>query len=261
MKEFESKFQKFIPSTDYERRLAQAITNLGRRGIKEKRHVCPLLKALLARKGYWVEMNVSPWKLLSGLYATPTDILKEFRHPLQPDIDIFYGPMQNGERLTPLLAFEVKVFPHLKGRPKVIPKTKRMQGFYAGLDQAMALYTFGIDYASLCHVFVLPLDIWDQLKEDNSLLDKLVDEHSEWSISYMQFMCGIIGYHGLQIGYVPIAITISEDGIETWLIGRWRIEPKFQSLTSTGAKLRRFLLDNFNIKETVYQPKYRPPTG
>jgi hypothetical protein len=68
-----------------------------------------------------------------------------FTHYGQPDIDLFFW---NGEGPSAtLFAAEVKYF---RGRPdkKVYPNS-----FYAGLDEALALLTFGFDAVFLWHFF------------------------------------------------------------------------------------------------------------
>lgn len=89
--------------------------------------------------------------------------MKEFMHPLQPDVDLLYGIQEEGKSRGPLTGIEVKIFKYQRGKPT--PKTTfPRRGYYSGIDQALSLLTFGFDYVYLWHVFIAPENIRAEFK-------------------------------------------------------------------------------------------------
>ena len=89
----------------------------------------------------------------------------EIGHPLQPDIDMLYA-IKRGEGYE-LVGVEVKVLELSRGREvPYIPRSRDKRGFYAGLDEALALLTWGVDYAYLWHI------VWDPEKLMRKALEK-----------------------------------------------------------------------------------------
>lgn len=66
----------------------------------------------------------------------------------QPDIDALICKKVNGQRYTPLHAVEFKAFYFRRD------ETRLNWSYYAGLDQALALLNFGVDYVTLLQCFV-----------------------------------------------------------------------------------------------------------
>jgi len=68
----------------------------------------------------------------------------------QPKIDLIYGPIVNGSRYTPISAAEIKYIRVTKDRGIT-------HSYYAGLDEALALLRYGVDYALLIHLIDIKL--------------------------------------------------------------------------------------------------------
>jgi len=82
--------------------------------------------------------------------------MKQYRHPVQPNIDIL---IEDSEQR--LWGFDLKLIRWAEQRLKpVIPQSR----FYDGLGQALALTTCGVDYACLFHVFVFPTAAYPKLE-------------------------------------------------------------------------------------------------
>jgi hypothetical protein len=194
-------------------RLTEALKGKTEKTVEEKdiqKFICALLKP---REDWpiWVESGVNLWKLLDVNSRKPLFTLKEHMHPLQPDIDVLYGPIINGNKSTPLVGIEIKIFPEATGAG-VMPKTRMGTGYYTGLDEAIALLTFGLDYVYLWHFVILPYEKWEQYskKYGEDFGEKLVNEHAEFSKSYSQIMKGILEATALPIGYAAHGIALSE---------------------------------------------------
>ena len=105
---------------------------------------------------FWIVKEVNLWELKDSVSEERRRELERFIHPMQPDIDILFGPKVNNERLTPLMAVEVKLFKGIE-RGRVTPRAGG--GFYEGIGEAIALLTFGVDFVELWQFFFLPIDI------------------------------------------------------------------------------------------------------
>lgn len=86
-----------------------------------------------------LKLGIRPWQ---------SKFVKENADPLvaHPDIDILWTPTG----MCKLMAVEVKIV-HLAG-------SSPSQRYYCGLDEVLALLRFGVDSATLFHVFLLDVD-------------------------------------------------------------------------------------------------------
>jgi len=106
---------------------AKFIINLLRGNAFNERTIVTLIETLVASSNellgdkfwwlgneFWIEKEVNPWELKDFVSEERRRELEifypRFIHPMQPDIDILFGPKVNNERLTPLTAVEVKLF-------------------------------------------------------------------------------------------------------------------------------------------------------
>ncbi len=138
------------------------------------------------------------------------DYLLADRHIWQPDIDMIWGPTFGSVRLSPIHAIELKHFALVSDRDKFIPKTRQKQGFYAGLDEALALTLCGVDTASLWHVFQLPWEHWRTLKEAS--WEQATDNYTEYCAAYAGKIGGLIKAFQLPIGYQCAGLLLDRGG-------------------------------------------------
>jgi len=140
------------------RKEPQLTAGLPEEGFSSEKEVVDYLFKGYKEGGCYVAKHVSvPTFYKWGI----ADLLKHIDHPMQPEIDIlFYNP-----ETDKLHAVEVKYF-RLTMR-KVRSKTVRMLGineepvvtpksYYVGIDEAMALLSYGVDFAWLFHVGLPP---------------------------------------------------------------------------------------------------------
>ena len=153
-----------------------------------------VVREMVDAKEIWVETEVNLWHLREHGKWVPTDYL----HPFQPDIDMLCGPIANGERSAPISAVELKLFTNKGGRFPVIPKTRSGEGFYAGIDQALALLLNGVDYSWLWHVFLIPYQRWDSSSKTEQEFDRLLNQHFEWYSAYTGVMGGCLALYRYQ---------------------------------------------------------------
>ena len=214
---------------------------------------------------FWIEKEVIPWELEDFVSEKKRKELEIypilFIHPMQPDIDILFGPEVNGERLTPLMAVEVKLF---KGIEKGKRPKARGRGFYEGMGEAIALLTYGVDFVELWHFFFIPLikEIPPHLppeveKEVEKKLSKKL-EKNKWRIidagTYAGFVRGLIESLDLPLGYRCFAISMEEDG-KIWLhedVGS-NVLPKENPFlvkrSEAALKIRSLIKEALNVKE------------
>ena len=208
---------------------------------------------------FWIEKEVIPWELKDFVSEERRRELERFIHPMQPDIDILFGPEVNNKRLTPLTAVEVKLF-------KGIEKGKRPKaggrGFYEGIGEAIALLTYGVDFVELWQFFFIPL-----IKEFPSHLspevEKKLSEKLEKSrnkifylIKYVGAYAGFVGSLietlNLPLGYRCFAISMEEDG-KIWLnpFEGSNILPKENPflVNEAALKIRSLIKEALNVKE------------
>ncbi|MXR53026.1 hypothetical protein GRX03_15615 [Halovenus sp. WSH3] len=180
----------------------------------------------------WVTPRVNLWELNSeqtGMWK-PEEIVGHYGHPLQPDIDLLFGPVDGSRRTGPLVGVEVKHFAYQSGAGNVLPKTRLATvpdenggqewqaegGFYAGLDQALALLQTGVDYVILAHIIHYDPDIWE-LPHSNNTEDKRA-AYREISKTYSRNIARLIDTFDLPIGYVAAGAEPLTDAIASHTI-------------------------------------------
>jgi len=246
-KEFnEIKWIEFIPENQKEEEIKNKLLN---KGINEQL-VQKFLSSLLERKGFWVKSPVNVWALI-GDYETPVEVLNRYDHPLQPDIDILCARFEDGPK-TPLFGVEVKLFSNFK--QIVMPKSSENKGYYAGVEQTLSLLTYGLDYASLWHVFLVPLEEWEKKKEMN----QIIRENVEWAACYAQFIDqAFIKNLNLPIGYKATALSVRRNQGKIMYLDFYKLNAPPQSIfASTPAKMRLLLTEKLKIEETIYQKRF-----
>jgi hypothetical protein len=189
------------------------LSALGRHGGPTESHVSKLLQALLRSADRWLQGPVSPWQFAPGLSRQSVmHYLQTDRHIWQPDIDLISGPMPSSERHGPMHAIELKHFALVSDRGNLIPKTRQKQGFYAGLDEALALTLTGVDCVSLWQVFQLPWGHWQVLEDDAS--EQAISDYIEYSAAYMGKVGGLIKALSLPLGYQCAGLLVdrADDG-------------------------------------------------
>lgn len=200
--------------------------------------------SLLKRQGYRTALRVNLRKLA---HPPPADsrkavsVLKSYRHPLQPDVDIVVED-SNAE----LWGHELKLIRWAKEPLK--PVTPRSH-FYDGLDQALALATCGVDYACLWHAFIVPMEAYRKLEARNAEnAEQVDDDRVEFGIAYMQITNGLLERFQLPIGYIALVIVGDKAhrsvSIEPLL--PWKCPDKLVP-TETGARVRALLLKALDI--------------
>ena len=192
------------------RKLLEAFANPS--GPTESR-VSKLLQALVQSPDRWMQGPVTPWRFTSGpRRQSSMEYLAVDRHVWQPDIDLMWGPTFGSVKLSPIHAIELKHFALVNDRGRFIPKTRQKQGFYAGLDEALALTLMGFDTVSLWQVFQLPWDHWRSLEEAQS--EQASDNYTDYTAAYAGKISGLIKAHPLQLGYQCAGLLVdrSDDG-------------------------------------------------
>jgi len=91
------------------------------------------------------------------------DDFPDEKYAFQPDIDMLLCKKVNGKRYAPLHAIECKVFYYYQDVPRLNNK------YYAGLDQALALLNYGMDYVSLLHGFLISFEDFNSKKYEKQL--------------------------------------------------------------------------------------------
>jgi len=209
------------------------------------------LATILEREGLRpIRTGLNLWDLI-GPYRTPLEVLNRYYHPLQPDIDILC--VRGGEKVqTPLIGFEVKVF--TRYNQIVIPKTSEDKGYYSGIEQALSLLTYGLDYASLWHVFIVPLEEWGRRAD----MKQIIEENVEWTACYTQFIDqAFIKNLNLPIGYRATAINIGRDRDKILYYTFYKVSaPPNHVFAVTPARIRLLLINRLKIEETVYQRRF-----
>ena len=259
-------FEVFEPKNDEERRIEEDILEKFPKIDETKANA--LVKNILEKKGYWVQKTVNLSKILRKSlekkeytgYFSPTQLLMEIKHPLQPDIDILYCRKLNDKKVTPLYALEIKVFTQLKGKifmdgkkiGKVIPRSG-ISGFYAGLGQALIYTHYGIDFVNLCNIVILPYHEW--FKEDltETQIDTLINEHAEWCSAYNQILKGTLENFNLPIGIIQFAFSVDKEENEIRYADFTVKKPGFIILVPVGAKIRSYLLEQYEIEDKIYK--------
>jgi len=196
------------------------------------------LCSLFGECGYRTATRVTRAKLIEDLQRerrTAISVLKNLRHPLQPDVDLL---IEDSRRH--LWGNELKLIRWANERLKpVVPKDR----LYDGLGQALAIATFGVDYACLWHVFVHPIAAYRKLgARDQAHAEQIDDGRAEFVASYTGINSGILERFRLPIGYIAFLVaadkTARSISIEPLL--PWR-EPTRLEPTPTGDHVRSLL--------------------
>lgn len=224
------------------------------------------LKASIEATGnFWAETGVNLWELardVLGKEISKVEILKTFKHPLQPDIDILYGPIFNGKRSAPLVSIELKYFSKVKG--EVIPKTAGVEGepeggFYRGIDQVFSHLTMGVDYGYLWHFIRLPVKEYEDkvekgevvamegLEVDEEEAKKLVEDHGEFSRAYGGLLTKFLKRSASPIGFASHGL-IEEGPFLDPVATRLAAPNPFRD-SDRGRCVRKLILDGLDVKE------------
>jgi len=214
---------------------------------------------------FWIVKEVNLWELKDSVSEERRRELERFIHPMQPDIDILFGPKVNNERLTPLTAVEVKLFKGIeKGR--VTPKAGG--GFYEGIGEVIALLTFGVDFVELWQFFLLPIGIEIDIEIPPHLPPERKKEIKEWFkevkrrerkakkyidyiSAYANFVGNLIKVLNLPLGYRCFAISMDMETILLSENDRSYISPKKSPLlvSESALKIRSLIKEALNVKE------------
>ena len=113
----------------------------------DERDLVKFYASVLQARGFW---TVEEYNIYAGLgrdaslryrYGVGYKGLEHPPHLGQPTIDLLYGPLKGGRRHTPIYACEFKYI-----------RSSRGLSYYAGLDEALALLTYGVDKVKLIHL-------------------------------------------------------------------------------------------------------------
>lgn len=210
------RFQKHNPRPIYEGAVPET--------VREPTIVDGLTEILRDNYPVWVEREVNLWEL-NGQETElwrPEEVTDRYDHPLQPDIDILYGPEKSGTRHGPLVGVEVKHFSHRSGTGSVLPKTRVVPrtpddhddadwendgGYYTGLDQAMALLQMGLDYVFLVHLVDYSDEIWE-FADDEA---EFHDAYKNVTKTYSSNLTTLIDTFDLPVGYAAAAANRGPD--------------------------------------------------
>jgi hypothetical protein len=197
------------------------------------------LCSLFHERGYRIGARVNLWKVIIDLpprSRKAISLLKQYRHPLQPDVDIL---VEDSSRS--LWAHELKVIRWSgRGLKFVVPKAR----LYDGLGQALALATYGVNYVCLWHVFVVPMPAYRSLEaRDPTRAEKIDDERIEFVAAYKGITEGILERFGLPIGYIAFGLLAdtATGSAKVAPLLPWK-EPVELGATRTGARIRPLLL-------------------
>jgi hypothetical protein len=254
----ESGFVRFSAKTPVESTVVKHLCEKGEDQIIED-DIVNFFKLLLMRSGQWVETKVNLWEVVPANYDF-TQTLWDFAHPLQPDIDILSGPVRKRERGTPLTGMEVKLLRTEKRGKAVIPKTRDGRGFYAGLEEALTLYDFGLDYVTLVQFFIPRLSLWSQEQNMLAPYRDLLIQYDEWRGTYAGILRAIIKKYHLPLGYFCCDIVVTKDAVFYRVPNEEQnnIEGDMVPLSITAWRLRQALVKKFEIKESVYKFDFAP---
>lgn len=249
----ESGFVRFRAKTVEENSVVKHLCEKGEDQIIED-DVVNFFKLLLLRKGQWVQTKVNLWEVVPADYDF-TQTLWDFAHPLQPDIDILSGPLRKRERGTPLTGMEVKLLRTEKRGKAVIPKTRDGRGFYAGLEEALTLYDFGLDYVTLVQFFIPRLSLWSQEQDILALYQDLLIQYDEWRGTYVGILKAIIKKYHLPLGYFYCDIVVTKDAVFYRIPTEKEeyIDGDMVPLSITAGRLRQALVKKFGVEESLYK--------
>jgi|GEM_PF-6027681 len=226
--------------------LQEAVKKLGERGKEFPRAsiseeaVSKRLAALLADQGYQVRSRVNLWNLVEGVpyQRKGLSILKSFRHPLQPDIDLLVEDKGANRKLW---GFEFKLIRWSGTLFSVVPRGR----FYSGLDQVLSIATWGVDYACLFHIFVPPMLAYRKLERRSpKVAEQFDDDRAEFTAAYGGIVQGILDRFSLPIGYGAIGLFSDQVSRKVHVVpitALWRAPERLER-TATGDRIRPLLL-------------------
>jgi hypothetical protein len=204
--------------------------------------------ALLRQQGYRAASRVNLWQAAADSLRTydPVKILKAFRHPLQPDVDLLVEDHNDGHRLS---GFEIKI---IRWSNSSFEQSVPGARIYTGLDQALSLTTYGLDYVCLWHIFAPSMTSYRKavLEKGIARATEVDDARIEFTSAYSGIIRGILENFRLPIGYIPTGIFIDQAAdhplqqitVGTGVLGVLRA-PEALTFNSveTGARIRSLL--------------------
>lgn len=241
-------------SPTYFVRTFPTIRNITDENITEKIFV-DIMSTIFAnkKKDMWFERRVNLWELAN--IKDPHDAVKRFKNPLQPDIDLLYGHSVNRKRQAPMVGVEVKLFSRYTGYGKKLPKTTSYEGYYAGLDEAVALLTLGLDCVYLWHVHVFPCEAWERyLEYGDDFFQKIVFESHDLGTLGSAWLCVMIKELAIPIGYVNTYLLIDPEKEIFWVFINIQnslgteLNPLSLDQNAEPIPTRRLLLESFNVE-------------
>ncbi len=195
---------------------------------------------------FWFKSQVNLWDLISKK-GQLLDLLKEYENPLQPDIDLLYCHKKGYQLQSPLTGVEIKLFSKRVGQGKIIPKTTSWTGYYAGLDEAIALLNFGLDYVYLWQLFIFPSNdlhmLWEKYGKNFAI--KITNLKTDYVDRCTSLIADTINSLELPIGYVPTFLAINNE------------ESTFDFIQSFDFVKSPLFNINANSRETPYNFKNR----
>jgi hypothetical protein len=215
-------------------------------------------------KNFLFKSRVNLWDFLQKAQE-PLKLLEEYENPFQPDIDLLYCQSIEGQLQSPIVAAEIKLFSKGTGYGKLIPKTSSWGGYYAGLDEAIALLDFGIDYVYLWHLFVYPVSQISKISKRYG--DNLANKVSQSRYAYSDFLAWklatLIALLELPIGYIQTYLIIENNGylrdkatneFKKGIFGFIQpynriLQPKLNLLAHPKNRIRNLILNHFGIEE------------
>lgn len=223
--------------------------------INEKIFV-DLMKGILEERNenVWFQKRVNVWGLAPN-NIWPPDVLEDFKHPLQPDIDLLYCKVEDNQLMSPLVGVEVKLFTGKTGWGKVIPKTTGFEGFYAGLDEAISMLSYGLDHVYLWQVFIPPETFWTEYlrKPQRKSREELAYGYDQFLAAYSKEVKQTLLKLRIPIGYVSTGLNIYN---HTGCFDFYALENQDAKLNpylneSATIHLRNLILKRFSIRETL----------
>ncbi len=203
--------------------------------------VVSCLQDTASRQGYRVAARVNLWQYVDRrlLREGPDSVLKGYKHPLQPDIDLLVenpGP-------DPILSIhEVKVIRWNENRRQPVAPKGRL---YEGVGQALALTTFGADYCYLWHVWVHPRGKYRVIAEQSvQLAERLEDGWVEYFTAYGGLVKGLFSNFALPLGYVFVVVimdVITNEILITPFPDLWKAAERLPR-SQTGLQIRELLM-------------------
>lgn len=174
----------------------------------------------------------------------PVKILKCFKHPLQPDVDLLVEDCKDGNKLS---GFEIKI---IRWKPDSIWRVAPRARLYAGLDQALTLTTYGLDYVCLWHIFTPSRTAYRKAFKEKGYkwAERLDDGWIEFTAAYSGIVRGVLANFNLPIGYIPTGLLIDPTAdrpidkisVGTGVLGVLRA-PSALGPTETGTQIRTLL--------------------